>query len=120
MLMWSKSGQLNLQNQTNRRGLKFGGTADKFCPYPRREQGRYGHALVLDGARPLFASNPVQEFVARCGVQAPLYAFLQGSAFKRAGLSIAVSNLVFSAVHAHIGLAFALVAFVLGLAFPAH
>ena len=59
--------------------------------------------------------TPVQEFVARCGVQAPLYAFLEGSEFKRAGLSIVVSNLVFSAVHAHIGLAFALVAFVPGL-----
>ncbi len=59
--------------------------------------------------------TPVQEFVARCGIQAPLYAFLQGSELKRAGLSIAVSNLVFSAVHAHIGLGFALAAFVPGL-----
>jgi CRP-like cAMP-binding protein/membrane protease YdiL (CAAX protease family) len=59
--------------------------------------------------------TPVQEFVARCGIQAPLYAFLQGSELKRAGLSILVSNLVFSAVHAHIGLAFALIAFVPGL-----
>ncbi len=59
--------------------------------------------------------TPVQEFVARCGVQAPLYAFLQGSEFKRAGLSIAVSNLVFAAVHAHIGAGFAMAAFVPGL-----
>jgi len=59
--------------------------------------------------------TPVQEFVARCGVQAPLYAFLEGSELKRAGLAIVVSNLVFSAVHAHIGLAFALVSFVPGL-----
>ena len=59
--------------------------------------------------------TPIQEFVARSGVQAPLYAFLQGSELKRAGLSIAVSNLVFAAVHAHIGLAFALVSFVPGL-----
>ncbi|MGB9025959.1 MAG: CPBP family glutamic-type intramembrane protease [Rhodomicrobium sp.] len=59
--------------------------------------------------------TPVQEFVARCGVQAPLYAFLQGSKLKRAGLAIVVSNLVFSAVHAHIGLAFALVSFFPGL-----
>ena len=59
--------------------------------------------------------TPVQEFVARCGIQAPLYAFLQGSELKRAGLSILVSNLVFSAVHAHIGLAFALLAFIPGL-----
>jgi membrane protease YdiL (CAAX protease family) len=59
--------------------------------------------------------TPVQEFVARCGIQAPLYAFLQGSEFRRGGLSIIVSNLVFSAVHAHIGLGFALVSFVPGL-----
>ena len=59
--------------------------------------------------------TPIQEFVARCGIQAPLYAFLQGSAFKRGVLSILVSNLVFAAVHAHIGLAFALVAFIPGL-----
>jgi len=59
--------------------------------------------------------TPVQEFVARCGIQAPLYAFLQGSELKRGVLSILVSNLVFSAVHAHIGLAFALVAFIPGL-----
>jgi membrane protease YdiL (CAAX protease family) len=59
--------------------------------------------------------TPVQEFVARCGIQAPLYAFLQGSELKRASLSIVVSNLVFSAVHAHIGLAFALLAFIPGL-----
>ncbi len=59
--------------------------------------------------------TPVQEFVARCGVQAPLYAFLQGSELKRAGLAIVVSNLVFSAVHAHIGLVFALASFVPGL-----
>jgi membrane protease YdiL (CAAX protease family) len=70
----------------------------------------YWVALVL-----YLLLTPVQEFVARCGIQAPLYAFLEGSKLKRAGLSIAVSNLVFSAVHAHIGLAFALVAFVPGL-----
>jgi membrane protease YdiL (CAAX protease family) len=59
--------------------------------------------------------TPVQEFVARCCVQAPLYAFLQGSEFKRGILAILLSNLVFSAVHAHIGVAFALLAFVPGV-----
>jgi membrane protease YdiL (CAAX protease family)/CRP-like cAMP-binding protein len=59
--------------------------------------------------------TPLQEFVARCGVQAPLYAFLQGSEFKRAGLSIVVSNMVFAAVHAHIGGAFAAAAFIPGI-----
>ncbi len=59
--------------------------------------------------------TPVQEFVARCGIQAPLYAFLQGSELKRRGLAIVVSNLVFSAAHAHIGLGFALATFIPGL-----
>jgi membrane protease YdiL (CAAX protease family) len=59
--------------------------------------------------------TPVQEFVARCGIQAPLYAFLQGSELKRRGLAIIVSNLVFSAAHAHIGLIFALATLIPGL-----
>jgi membrane protease YdiL (CAAX protease family)/CRP-like cAMP-binding protein len=59
--------------------------------------------------------TPVQEFVARCGIQAPLYAFLQGSEFRRRGLAIVVSNLVFSAAHAHIGLDFAVATFIPGL-----
>jgi membrane protease YdiL (CAAX protease family) len=59
--------------------------------------------------------TPVQEFVARSGIQTPLYAFLQGSELKRRAVSIIVSNLVFSAAHAHIGLAFALATFVPGL-----
>jgi membrane protease YdiL (CAAX protease family) len=59
--------------------------------------------------------TPVQEFVARCGIQAPLYAFMQGSELKRRGLAIIVSNLVFSAAHAHIGLIFALATFIPGL-----
>ncbi len=59
--------------------------------------------------------TPVQEFVARCGVQAPLYAFLQGSETKRRVLSILVSNLVFAAAHVHISLEFALAAFIPGI-----
>lgn len=59
--------------------------------------------------------TPVQEFLARSCIQAPLYAFLQGSGFKRGVLSILVSNLVFSAVHVNISLAFALAAFVPGV-----
>ncbi len=35
----------------------------------------------------------------RCGVQAPLCAFLQGSEFKRAAFPIVVSNLIFATVH---------------------
>jgi membrane protease YdiL (CAAX protease family) len=58
---------------------------------------------------------PVQEFVARCCLQAPLYAFLNGTEFRRHVSSILVSNLVFAAVHAHIGLPFAVAAFIPGL-----
>lgn len=59
--------------------------------------------------------TPVQEFVARCGVQAPLYAFLQGAEWRRRSWSILVSNLVFAAAHAHISIEFALIAFIPGV-----
>jgi CRP-like cAMP-binding protein len=59
--------------------------------------------------------TPMQEFVARSGIQAPLHAFLHGSETKRRWASILASNLVFSAAHAHISLAFALAAFLPGL-----
>lgn len=59
--------------------------------------------------------TPLQEFVARCGIQAPLYAFLQGGEWKRRASSIIVSNLVFAAAHAHISLEFALAAFLPGI-----
>jgi membrane protease YdiL (CAAX protease family) len=58
---------------------------------------------------------PMQEFVARSAVQAPLYAFLHGSEAKRRWLSILASNLVFTAGHAHISLSFALAAFLPGI-----
>ncbi|MGA7328348.1 MAG: CPBP family glutamic-type intramembrane protease [Rhodomicrobium sp.] len=59
--------------------------------------------------------TPMQEFVARSGIQAPLYAFLNGSEMKRRWTAILASNLVFSAAHAHISLAFAIAAFLPGL-----
>jgi membrane protease YdiL (CAAX protease family) len=59
--------------------------------------------------------TPMQEFVARSGIQAPLYAFLHGSELKRRWCSILASNLVFSAAHAHISITFALAAFLPGL-----
>ncbi len=59
--------------------------------------------------------TPVQEFVARCGVQAPLYAFLRGPEWRRRCWSILVSNLVFAAAHAHISIEFALIAFLPGV-----
>jgi CRP-like cAMP-binding protein/membrane protease YdiL (CAAX protease family) len=59
--------------------------------------------------------TPMQEFVARSGVQAPLYAFLHGSEAKRRWFSILASNLVFTAGHAHISLSFAMAAFLPGM-----
>ncbi len=59
--------------------------------------------------------TPVQEFIARCSIQAPLYAFLHGDEWNRRALSIVVSNLVFSAAHAHISFQFAIAAFVPGI-----
>ncbi len=59
--------------------------------------------------------TPLQEFVARSGIQAPLYAFLHGTELKRRWVSILASNLVFAAAHAHISLAFAMAAFLPGM-----
>ncbi len=59
--------------------------------------------------------TPIQEFVARCCLQAPLHAFLPGTEFNRRLLSILVSNLVFAAAHSHISFAFALAAFIPGI-----
>jgi membrane protease YdiL (CAAX protease family) len=61
------------------------------------------------------ALTPIQEFVARCCLQAPLHAFLNGTLFWRHFWSILVSNLVFAAAHSHISFAFAMVAFLPGL-----
>jgi membrane protease YdiL (CAAX protease family)/CRP-like cAMP-binding protein len=59
--------------------------------------------------------TPLQEFVARSGIQAPLYAFLHGSETKRRWASILASNFVFAAAHAHISLPFAVAAFLPGM-----
>jgi len=58
---------------------------------------------------------PAQEFVARCGIQAPLYAFLDGSEFTRRTWAILVSNFAFAAAHAHTNPAFALATFLPGI-----
>jgi CRP-like cAMP-binding protein len=59
--------------------------------------------------------TPLQEFVARCCLQAPLHAFLNGTETWRRIWSILVSNLVFAAAHSHISFAFAIAAFIPGL-----
>ncbi|WP_169569377.1 cyclic nucleotide-binding domain-containing protein [Sneathiella limimaris] len=58
---------------------------------------------------------PVQELIARCGVQAPLSILLQGSHVQRHFLAILVSNLLYSASHSHLNLGFAFITFVPGL-----
>jgi len=58
---------------------------------------------------------PAQEFVARCGIQAPLYAFLDGSEFTRRTWAILVSNFAFAAAHAHTNPTFALATFLPGI-----
>ena len=58
---------------------------------------------------------PVQELIGRCGAQAPIYAFLQGSEKQRHLISILTSNLLFAASHSHLNAAFMLVTFLPGL-----
>ena len=77
---------------------------------PVASTGWYWFALTV-----YLMLTPLQEFVARSGIQAPLYAFLHGSEMKRRWFSILASNLVFTAAHAHISLAFALAAFLPGM-----
>lgn len=68
------------------------------------------------GALGLYAMLcPAQELIGRCGVQAPLYEFMEGSETKRHVLAILISNLIASAAHVHLGMAMALVTFVPGL-----
>jgi membrane protease YdiL (CAAX protease family) len=61
------------------------------------------------------ALTPIQEFVARYCLQAPLQAFLPGTVLQRRLLSILISNLLFAGAHMHISGAFALVAFIPGI-----
>lgn len=61
------------------------------------------------------ALAPLQEFVVRCCLQAPLHAFLSGTEHWRRVWSILVSDLVFAAAHTHISIAFAVAAFIPGL-----
>ena len=59
--------------------------------------------------------TPLQEFVARCCLQAPLQAFLPGACLNRQVWSILVSNLLFAGAHLHISFGFALAAFIPGI-----
>jgi CRP-like cAMP-binding protein/membrane protease YdiL (CAAX protease family) len=59
----------------------------------------------------LFA--PVQELVARCGVQVPFEMFLEGP--RKHWTAILLSSMIFSATHLHEGVAFALSVFPMGV-----
>ncbi len=59
--------------------------------------------------------TPLQEFVARCCLQAPLQAFLPGSNLNRRLWAILISNLLFAGAHLHISCGFALAAFIAGM-----
>ena len=59
--------------------------------------------------------TPLQEFVARCCLQAPMQAFLPGASLNRRLWSILISNLLFSGAHLHISCGFALAAFISGI-----
>jgi membrane protease YdiL (CAAX protease family) len=61
------------------------------------------------------ALTPIQEFVARCCLQAPLQAFLPGTVLQRRLLSILISNFLFAGAHLHISGTFALAAFIPGV-----
>ncbi len=60
---------------------------------------------------------PVQEIIARCGIQSLLVEFLYGSDARRAVIAILVSNFIFAAVHTHLNVGFALATFFGGLFF---
>ncbi len=80
---------------------------------------------VYDGKFDLFAYivtmtvysifSPIQEIATRCALQTTFFLFLPGGEITRKWNSIILSNLIFSAVHSHMDLTFAIVAFVPGL-----
>jgi len=67
--------------------------------------------LTVAGAYALFV--PVQEMVARSGIQSSLMMFLRSR--RKVALSIFMSTLLFSSTHLHTGYAFALSSFPVGL-----
>jgi len=60
---------------------------------------------------------PVQEIIARCGIQSLLVEFLYGSDKRRAVIAILVSNFIFAAAHTHLISGFVIATFFAGLFF---
>jgi len=70
-----------------------------------------GMALLAAGLYALFV--PIQEGVARCGLQSSFQMFLTGK--YRVLVSILISNLLFSATHLHVSIKLALLVFPVGV-----
>jgi CRP-like cAMP-binding protein len=79
------------------------------------EDGSVNWLAYLIGLGAYALLCPAQELIGRCGVQAPLYEFLEGSERNRHLVSILISNLIAAAAHVHLGIAMAVVTFVPGL-----
>ena len=79
------------------------------------EQGNVDWVLYFLVALGYIALCPVQELACRCGAQAPMYAFLQGTRRQRHLWSIVASNLLFAAAHSHLNLMFSVLTFIPGL-----
>lgn len=104
---------LYIAAQSDAAALSVFQTADMFSSYD--ESGRFEWTIYFLFMVAYALLCPVQELIGRCGVQAPLYIFLQGSEGKRHFLSILVSNLMYAASHSHLNLSFAVVTFIPGL-----
>lgn len=89
------------------------GTAEMFSGY--YADGSFNWYTYLAFLLVYCLLSPVQELIGRCGVQAPLFVFLQGTETRRHFFSILVSNLMYSASHSHLNLAFAAATFIPGL-----
>ncbi len=89
------------------------GTAEMFSGY--YPDGSFNWYIYAGFFAAYVLLCPVQELIGRCGVQAPLFIFLQGSEAKRHFFSILVSNLMYSASHSHLNLTFAAITFIPGL-----
>lgn len=85
------------------------GIYDKFAAGPDAA----GQTFLLILAYICFC--PLQELVARGGLQASLFNFLVGSEKKRRWIAILVSNLIFAGAHMHLSIIFALATFIPGL-----
>ncbi|MEM9242594.1 MAG: type II CAAX endopeptidase family protein [Pseudomonadota bacterium] len=86
---------------------------DPTVPYLTANKFHVYHYLTFLAIYALFC--PFQEFIIRGFMQTLLRDFFVGGYVIRAGMAILISNIVFGATHAHISVAFGLVAMSFGL-----